>query len=71
MPELTTRPVEARQLKSNQLLRAILTERETELIQIWRLGTTPDVREHAWLALRELDILAGAIEDAIRKHSND
>ena len=61
----------ARQLKTNQLLPEILKHREDDLIQQWRGSATTDARETAWQALRELDLLAGAIEDAIREHSRD
>jgi hypothetical protein len=52
-------------------LAAILKERETDLIQQWRGSATTELRENAWQALRELDLLAGAIENAITEHGGD
>ena len=63
------RETAAVKLKGNPLLKEILALREKDLIQRWRGSDTTDEREKAWAGLRELDILAGAIEDAIRKHS--
>ena len=57
-------------LQAYKLVKAIISKRETDLIQRWRGSVTPEGREQAWFGLRELDILAGAIEDGIRKHSD-
>lgn len=54
-----------------KLLATILKKREADLIQTWRGSNTTEARESAWQALRELDLLAGAIEDGIRKHSSE
>lgn len=59
----------AKGLENNQLLKEILSSREKDLIQQWRGSAEVVDREKAWTALRELDLLAGAIDDAIRKHS--
>ncbi len=59
----------ANRLKNNPLLTQILRDRETDLVQKWRGSDTFEDREKAWAALRELDILAGAIEDGIRQYS--
>jgi hypothetical protein len=57
-------------LKNNLLLVEILEQREKDLIQQWRGSSTTELRECAWQALRELDLLAGAIKDAIREYSS-
>ena len=57
------------QLRNNLLLPEILKHREQNIIQTWRGSATTEERENAWTALRELDLLAGAISDAIREHS--
>jgi hypothetical protein len=49
----------------------ILAQREKDLIQTWRGSNQADEREQAWQGMRALDLLAGAIEDAIRKHSGE
>lgn len=54
-----------------ELLAEILKDREKDLIQQWRGSETIEDRERAWLALRELDILAGAIDDGLRKQFAD
>lgn len=64
-------PVEARQLQTNKLLPLVLAKIETDLICKWRSSGTIDDRENAWHALRQLDIIAGAIENAIKEHSTD
>jgi hypothetical protein len=43
-----------------------LKQRETNLYETWRNASTPELREEAWQAMRQLDLLAGAIEDGIR-----
>jgi len=53
-----------------QKLQAIIAGREKDLIQKWRGSNTIEARETAWLALRELDILAGAINDGIRNSTD-
>lgn len=59
----------AARLQANELLPIIIKEREQDLIQSWRGSNTIEQRETAWRALRELDILAGAIDDGISKYS--
>jgi hypothetical protein len=61
----------AQQLKTNPLLPEILGALETDLIQRWRGSATQLEREEAWQALRQLDLLAGAIQDGIRKYSSE
>jgi len=61
---------QAKALQANKLLPAILKTREAALIDTWRLATNTEERESAWQALRQLDLLAGAIEDAIREHTD-
>ncbi len=60
----------ANQLKHNQLLPLILKQREADLIALWRGSADTTEQMRVWKALRELDTLAGAIEDAIREHSD-
>jgi hypothetical protein len=57
----------AKQLQDNQLLAEILANREAEIYGTWRNAPTPEKREEAWQALRALDLLAGAIEDGIKR----
>ncbi len=61
----------ANRLKNNPLLTQILAKRETDLIQLWRGSATIEKREQTWQALRELDILSGAITDAVKKYSSN
>lgn len=56
----------AKQLEQNQLLPEILKQREQDLVEMWRNAGDKEQRESAWHALRQLDLLAGAIEDGIR-----
>ena len=58
-------------LQASKLLQELIATREQELIQKWRGSFNQDNREQAWFGLMELQILAGAIEDGIRKHSTD
>lgn len=58
------------QMAAGHLLMKLAKEREENIIQTWRGSETIDQRETAWLALRELDLLAGAIENDIRNSSN-
>ena len=58
---------EARQLASNQLLTRVLTQRKTDIIQQWQLSETAEKREEAWQALKQTEILAGAITDEIKR----
>lgn len=69
-PELTEQELqhEARNLAANRLLPLIFSNRRQTIIERWQLATTTDAREREWLALKELDTLAGAIDDGIRKH---
>ena len=59
---------EARELMENKLLTKILRDRKNELITAWRQCSDPEARDQYWHAQRQLDVLAGAIEDAIREH---
>ncbi len=61
----------AQALKGNPLLAEILKARERVLIDAWR--RTSDVSEQcdAWTALRQLDLLAGAIQDNINDAIRD
>ena len=54
-----------------KLLQTTLENREADLIQQWRGSADKKEREQTWLALRELDLLAGAIENGIKQHSSD
>lgn len=54
-----------------EILKALVHEREEDIIHRWRGSATTEDREAAWYGLRELDILAGAIADDIRTHSSE
>ena len=64
------RAAAAQQLKTNKLLPQLLEQLETDLIQRWRGSATVEQREEAWIGLRQLDLLAGAIEDAAKRYSD-
>jgi hypothetical protein len=59
---------EATALAGNRLLPLILEQRREAIFNTWRQATDRDMREQQWFALRQLDELAGAIDDAIRDH---
>lgn len=59
---------EARALAKNRLLPMVLEQRRDTIFETWRQCTDPERREQHWHALRQLDELAGAINDAIREH---
>lgn len=59
---------EAKALKANRLLPAILEQRRNDIFERWRTATDPELREQTWFALRALDELAGAIDDGIREY---
>ncbi len=56
----------AKKLEGNPLLLEILTKREQVLIERWRMADNTLDRERCWHGLRQLEELAGAIEDGIR-----
>lgn len=56
-------------LAKNLLLPEILKNREQQIIERWRMAPNTDAREREWQALRQLEELAGAIEDATREYS--
>ena len=58
-------------LQASILLKTLIKNRETDIIARWRAADDYGDRQAAWYALRELDILAGAIDDGIREHSTD
>lgn len=58
---------EARQLAKNQLLAQVLTQRKADIIQQWQLSESAEKREEAWQALKQTEILAGAITDEIKR----
>lgn len=55
-------------LAANRLLPLILDERRSMIYDTWRHSGDAQQRELLWHALRQLDELVGAINDAIRKH---
>ena len=59
---------QAMELERNQLLPLILDHRRQTIIDQWRMASDTGQRELHWHALRQLDELAGAINDAIREH---
>ena len=59
---------EAQDLAENKLLTVILRNQTNDTIAAWRQSDSPAQREQHWHALRQLDKLAGAIDDAIREH---
>ena len=54
-----------------ELLDRIVRQLETDLIQRWRASDTTEARESAWHAQRQLELIAGAIEDGLREFSDD
>jgi hypothetical protein len=56
----------AEKLEGNPLLAEILNRREQLLIQRWRMADSTLDRERCWHGIKQLEELAGAIEDAIR-----
>lgn len=58
---------EARQLAGNQLLTQVLAQRKADIIQQWQLSESAEKREEAWQALKQTEILAGAITDEIKR----
>ena len=59
--------VEAKQLQLNNLLPVLLNQRKADIIQQWQSAGTVEAREEAWQALRQTELLAGAIEDGIKR----
>jgi len=59
---------EAQELTENKLLTKILRSRKTEILQAWQQCSDPETRDQYWHAQRQLELLAGAIEDGIREH---
>lgn len=55
-------------LARNRLLPLILEQRRDQIYETWRNAGNTEQRELQWHALRQLDELAGAIENAIREH---
>ena len=64
------RMVQAKQLKANRLLPEILASQKADIIQQWQQAGTPADREALWQAQRQLEKLAGAIEDGIKRAIN-
>ena len=59
---------EAQALARNKLLPMILARRQNDLFEAWKIAHDLQKREVLWIAFRESDSLAGAIENAIREH---
>ena len=59
---------EAQELAENKLLTLILRNRTNDIVAAWRQSDNPAEREQHWHAQRQLDLLAGAIDDGIREH---
>jgi hypothetical protein len=59
---------EATALAANRLLPMILEKRRDHIYTTWRQANDPVLREQQWHALRQLDELAGAIEDGVREY---
>ena len=60
---------EATALAANRLLPLILEHRRETILETWQQAEDPEKREQLWHGLRQLDELAGAIENGIREHS--
>lgn len=58
------------ELAANRLLPLILEQRRKHLFESWQIAGYTEKREELWYALRELDALAGAINDAIREYGD-
>lgn len=61
------RKMQAQNLAQNSLLTEILEQRKADIIQQWAGAATPEAREEAWQQKRALELLAGAIEDGIKR----
>jgi len=61
------RAVQAKELARNPLLTQVLEQRKSDIFQQWQSAGTVEDRENAWQALRQLELLAGAIHDAIKR----
>ena len=57
----------ARELAQNSLLQRVLDQRKADILQQWQACTDAQEREVLWQAQRQLELLAGAIADAIRR----
>ncbi len=57
----------AKQLQQNKLLPEILKARKADIIEQWQAAPTPLAREEAWQAIRQLNLLAGAIDDECKR----
>ena len=56
---------QANQLKTNQLLTQILSEREHDIISSWRSATTVDEREQCATDLRALEAFRECLDSRI------
>lgn len=65
------RATQARSLANNQLLQEILDQRKADIFQQWQSAGSIEGREEAWQALRQLELLAGAITDGIKRAIED
>lgn len=61
------RAIHAKELARNPLLIQVLDQRKNDIVQRWQSCETAQGREDAWQALRQLELLAGAIQDAIKR----
>ena len=59
---------EAQELAESKLLAKILRKRSNDVTAAWQQNSDPLQREQLWHAQRQVEELAGAIEDAIREH---
>lgn len=59
--------VSAKQLRQNHLLPVLIEQRKADIIQQWQAAGSVEKREEAWQALRQTELLAGAIEDGIKR----
>ena len=59
---------EAQELAESKLLTLILRKRSTDVTEAWQQSSDPATREELWHAQRQVDELAGAIENAIREY---
>ena len=59
---------EATELAQNKLLTLVLTRQRQRIIEAWRQSNDPKQREQHWHAQRQLELLAGAIDDGIREY---
>ena len=58
-------------VEAYKLLEQIVTRLDEDLIQRWRLCEGTEDRESVWHSQRQLELIAGAIEDGIKNSTGE